>query len=546
MLILVLGWAVVIGLLYRREGMDHPPSARWRIGLIIALLLTTLATYCRYMFPLAGFVEAFPIDDSYITLTAARNFAAINVLAVNPQQPLSAVTSPLHVLLIGLLAKVMAVEIANRLIGLLAYLALSWGVFNWSQKLGASLPASLATAVVTISCGPLTFGALNGMETTFFAALLIWIFYFYERAAERPRWFYPLGLAIGAAILTRPEGWFAALAIYAVAGWRWWNNRKVTSPAPLLISGLLTLLTIAPYLLAEYHYYGAMFPATVSAKKHFFSDGCLPLLSKVSIVVFSSWLMLAPFLIVLPLLYWSRSFLQRVYPWAFILLFYAAYTSQFPGALSHYWGRYQHPLLPILLTGLIAGADELYRRLSRPDRLRHLLVGGTILLYLTVVTAIGGTMQLGVYRNALVNAQAYLMNITDWIQANTKPGDLIGTHDIGALYYFSERPVLDLVGLADPEIARVYAEAPTLCEGGDERRQKLYQVVRKRKPAMLYFSPKWDDLFLRLTYSDHGRHLRKVNSYKHAYQMNDDDEMTIYEYYFYRCEWNKELRKEAP
>ncbi|HPQ70693.1 MAG TPA: hypothetical protein PKW95_16330 [bacterium] len=544
MLILVLGWAVVIGLLYRREGMAGPLSPTWRRGLFIALMLTTLATFCRYMFPLEGYVEAFPIDDSYITLTAARNFAAMNILAVNPRIPLSAVTSPLHVLLIGLLAKVMAVEIANRVVGLLAYLALSWGVFNWSQRLGASFHASLATAVVTISCGPLTFGALNGMETTFFAALLIWIFYCYERTADRPRWFYPLGMLIGAAILTRPEGWFAALVIYAVAGWRWWKNRQEQSLTPLLVSGSLALLTIAPYLLAELYYNGAMFPVTVSAKKHFFSDGCLPLLSKASITFFTIWLMFAPYLVLLPLLYWSRPFLRRVYPWAFILVFYAAYTSQFPGALGHYWGRYQHPLLPILLTGAIAGADELYRRLFRPDWWRHLIVGGIVLLYLTVITAIGGTMQLGVYRNALVNAQAYLMNITDWIRANTEPGDIIGTHDIGALYYFGERPVLDLVGLADPEIARVYAEAPPLCEGNDKRRQRLYQVVRKHRPTMLYFTPQWDGFFLRLTYTDRGRHLRKVNSYKHAYQMSGDDEVTIYEYNFYRCEWNKDLRKE--
>jgi hypothetical protein len=252
---------------------------------------------------------------------------------------------------------------------------------------------------------------------------------------------------------------------------------------------------------------------------------------------------LGPYTVGLPLLYWSRAYLRRIYPWLFVLFFYAAYITQFSHALGHYWGRYQHPLLPVLLVGVVMGAEALHKSLGR-DRLARLGgIGFAVFLFVSAV--IGGLVEYKMYRDALVNCQSFLMSITDYIRNNTEPGDVVATHDVGALYYFGERPVLDLVGLADPTVAKMYRSPPTFCASPSARRSRLYQLVKARKPKLIYFAPTWDDWFLGLRRTDHGRHMQKVWSLSHDFQLNDRSDAKVYEYDFYQCDWDRDLTAEA-
>ncbi|MGV8018322.1 MAG: hypothetical protein AB2L26_09125 [Ignavibacteria bacterium] len=39
-----------------------------------------------------------------------------------------------------------------------------------------------------------------------------------------------------------------------------------------------------------------------------------------------------------------------------------------------------------------------------------------------------------------------------WIKENTKPEDIIATHDVGAIGYYSDRKIVDVAGLITPEL----------------------------------------------------------------------------------------------
>lgn len=545
MLVLSLAWLVSLVWIVRRKGLEAEwDEKKWRLTTFF-LLVSTILVYLSYLLPLEGFFNAFPIDDSYITLTAARNIAEHNLFAVNPNYPLAGITSPLHAGLVGMLGKLIAVETASRVIGLLFFLLLVVGVFIWARQLGGSLPfAAMAGAIVTLS-GPMAFSSLNGLETAQFAALLIWTFVAFELARERVGFLYLMGALTGLAILTRPEGWFLAAVVFTVMGLRCliWQRQRLLH---VVLAGLLALAVVAPYLIANTMYHDALFPITVSAKKYFFSDGCRPLWKKFIIVLMTSWLALGPFTLAVPLLGWSKNFLKRVYPLLFVVLFYGAYLTQFPGALGHYWGRYQHPLMPFLIVGIVLGFERLMNKLQRSEAWLRRLVGISLAVFLFLATAVGGKMEQQIYRNALGNSQMFLMTITDWIRNHSEPGDVIATHDVGALYYFGERPVLDLVGLADPEVAEMYRNEPDLCAGKLTRRLALYKLVRDRAPKIVYFCPNWDDWFLGLTRTDRGLHMRQAYNYKHEYQLDSENEVTIYEYDFYICDWTRDLRKQQP
>ena len=536
---------LVLWLRYRES--KSPELPRWLTrGLIGIVLASAIFSFFYFLLPLSGYEQAFPIDDSYITLTAARNFVQHNLLAINPAAPLAGITSPLHALAVGLLGKLTGVETAARALGLLALLVLVAGVFVWTRQLGAPWSAGFTAASIIAIGGPLTFGALNGLETTAFAAALAWGAVLYEASEGKPRLIYAMGALAGVAILIRPEGWFFAAALFLAKAVNLIRTRRWSWP--LVGAGAVALLVVLPYLLANYLTLDAIFPITVSAKKYFFAEWCRPFMRKMITVMTSVMLLIGPFLLAMPLLLWSKTWWRRLYPWLFITIFYLAYIIEFPGALGHYWGRYQHPLLALLIPGLVLGAYELGSRLIQSKRSLGVALNGLFTLLLLGGAGLGGELEHGVYRHALGTAQGYLTDVYKWIQANSQPGELVASHDIGVLYYFGQRPVLDLVGLSDPEIARVYAGARGEDCGRAQRSLALYDLVSRRKPKIVYFAPNWDLWFLGLAEMDGGRHMHLALSLPFQVQVSDNAKVKVHEYKFYLCDWETETRaiKETP
>src|SRR5262249_60229566 len=50
------------------------------------------------------------------------------------------------------------------------------------------------------------------------------------------------------------------------------------------------------------------------------------------------------------------------------------------------------------------------------------------------------------------NVNAMQVQLGRWLAAHTPPNTLVGLNDVGALSYFGERRMIDLMGLATPEI----------------------------------------------------------------------------------------------
>ena len=51
---------------------------------------------------------------------------------------------------------------------------------------------------------------------------------------------------------------------------------------------------------------------------------------------------------------------------------------------------------------------------------------------------------------AIINGE--MVSVAQWLDRNTPPDALIAAHDIGAIGYFTGRPILDLAGLISPEV----------------------------------------------------------------------------------------------
>jgi hypothetical protein len=73
-----------------------------------------------------------------------------------------------------------------------------------------------------------------------------------------------------------------------------------------------------------------------------------------------------------------------------------------------------------------------------------------------------------------------MVSVARWLDIHAAPGDLIAAHDIGAIGYFTQRPLLDLAGLVSPEVI------PFL---RDEAR--LSAFVRQRGAVYVVTFPLW-------------------------------------------------------
>ena len=68
------------------------------------------------------------------------------------------------------------------------------------------------------------------------------------------------------------------------------------------------------------------------------------------------------------------------------------------------------------------------------------------------------------YRDDVGFIEGEMVAVAHWLEENTAPDDLIAVHDIGAVGYWTDRPLLDLAGLITPEVIPFIADAGRLAE----------------------------------------------------------------------------------
>src|SRR6185503_3207469 len=101
-------------------------------------------------------------------------------------------------------------------------------------------------------------------------------------------------------------------------------------------------------------------------------------------------------------------------------------------------GRYSTHLLPVAAVVLAAAAGRSFR--AKP------LVLGLVLLASVVALAPAAER----YAWGVQNINAMQVHLGRWLDAHTPPSATLAVNDIGAIAFFSRRPVVDLMGLVTP------------------------------------------------------------------------------------------------
>ena len=470
-------------------------------------LLSTIAIVLVACLGVTGYVlwaysqglGGFPLDDAWIHQTYARNLAETGQLAYLPGQPSAGSTSPAwsFLLSIGYLLG-LDFRIWAYMLGALSLAATAWLAYRLFLRLpplkrfSGQVSHPAAALLAGLFCAAewhLVWAAASGMETILFTALsLALVEYFSSQVAMRQAPEGPaslqkeqavvsavgIGLLGGVLVLTRPEG--LALAGMVLLG-------LVIFPRPTdrgqlrsrLVAAGLSLLAfaavLAPYLAFNLRTSGSIWLNTFYAKQvEYLTDWPLPV---------RFWRVLSPTLagaqvLLLPGFVYAAYLLvrRRVWPallplvwWLAIL---AVYALRLPVSYQH--GRYVIPTIPWLLVYGCWGTALLLRPRSSNLVVRVVSRGMPVATALLAVLFWGrGALA---YADDVAFIEGEMMAMARWIDENTPPDAIVAVHDIGAVGYATDRPLLDLAGLITPEVIPFMTDADKLADWMLERGAK--------------------------------------------------------------------------
>lgn len=435
-----------------------------------------------------------PLDDGFIHLVYAHSLSLLEGLAYNPGQLETGITSPLWAFLLApcfWLSEILGGDIVlwAKALGLSIAFATSILVFELVLRLrGCRATALLAGGLVALDPS-LAFAKLSGMEVWLAAAIVLAALLALQQ--RRIAW---LAIALGLAPMARPENALflllfipAALSLLRERGYRPADVLSLATPGLLVGALWLTHALIAT---------GRPLPGTFYAKHG--SATFESLLSNLS-TLFGSMLFSLPwfelgvgFLLLglgaLVLIRDARAsgstdrwipILLLLHPPCFLIGL--AWAHEFSQDSPFYWNRYFQPIIPFLLISLAIGAMEAFAWLRsswqrETPRGRAWAAAGAAALVIPLLTlpfAIARSASL--YSNNCEDIQQTQVALGKWLAEHADPDDVIAANDAGALRFYSERPVIDLLGLNSEAI----------------RRRGWRTVLWEQRPRFVVIFPTW-------------------------------------------------------
>lgn len=455
-----------------------------------------------------------PLDDTYIHLRFAWNIAHSGGFAFNPGEPLPGSTSPLWVVMLTPAAfskqALMIFSIALSGVFFIASGVLAWRL---ARRMGITGVLALTAGAMVMLNGRMLWAGMSGMETTLFAALSLLGFILYLRDREKGGMTWITGLAFGLATTARPEGYMLFLGMLCHRFLSRVHGGRKERPVPW--GALLAFaLVIAPYVIFSLSTIGHPLPATFLAKEaefaqfrdkyvrysllYFWLDNPVASILLIAVVI------RAIHQTAVRRLSYLASSEGLVAGWG--LGYLAVSTALTP--MPFQFCRYQIPVLPFLLLLVVKFADEALKWAAKrmgasippPDtsaadvnageekKPRTFLARAVWLI--AAITLLAPQLVSIVRWPAIVtlcskNIQEMHVTVGNWLERATPRDSVIATMDIGAIGFYSDRRIIDLVGLVTPEVI------PYIKRKGMTRRRSeaLLQYLEKAGPDYLAVFP---------------------------------------------------------
>ncbi len=474
------------------------------------------------------------VDDAYISFRYAQNAIRGHGLFFNPGERVEGFTNFLWTaLMVPLEGAHVDVGRASMVLGVLFGLATLWLVIRFARSVGAPRGAGLLAALLLAVDGSFALWAVAGLETSLFAFLVFAGAVFYVREQDggwmtndgdlssvlRPLSAFPYsGIFFALAAMTRPEGLLIfAITVAHQATWRILAERRLFAWRDVTRVGAFAALFV-PYWLGRWWYYKSFLPNSFYAKVS--ASGPAAQLERgwnhlnQFINVHMGWIIAVPASVCVTSAVWrvTRSFATRnphqvsrkttvfwTTYFSAIIIPYAAYIVYVGGDWSV--GRFFMPLLAPFYLLFSTGIVEIWEwivdkwLLGWGERAKYAAVAVSAIMGTLLLTFSSWNGEYGIYIRGFDAANATLARETmgRWLYVNVPRRTLIAVDAAGQVPYFSELPAIDMFGINDLHIGRLYIS--TLGQGtpGHEKFDLGY-VIGRAPSYVIIFGTLFDDV----------------------------------------------------
>jgi hypothetical protein len=392
----------------------------------------------------------FPLDDSWIHLTYARNLVEFGGWFYIPGISSAGSTSPLWTLLLT-----PGFFFSSPFFYVWTF-ALSGILFISSAIIFQKIFEEISNKKFNIPWvgflflfeWHLVWSVNSGMETILYIFIILVVFYYLITRKMENLWIF--WLLLGIVIYVRPDG-ITLIGPFLMINFIYFLRNDSFSFKNLVLGLIVIILFVAYYAFFNFQLSGEYLPNTFFAKqaeyqilyskpliKRFFE---LFLISITGVGI----LLLPGFLYFLFISIMQRKWeILSVYLWYFGTLL--IYSVRLPVTYQH--GRYVIPTIPVYLILSVVGMYTMFQRPSKNGNLVQFGYKTAAIAVLFIFFILGGQA----YAEDVAIIETEMVDTAKWINENLPTDSVIAAHDIGALGFFANCQIIDLAGLISPEV----------------------------------------------------------------------------------------------
>jgi len=435
-------------------------ASNWRVEPWTVIAIATLLAVLFYLIVSELIFQiGFPLDDTWIHLTYARNLAEHGEWAFRLGDHSAGSTAPLWtaLLAIGFLLK-LGPYVWTYLRGWVVLTLLAAQAENVARNLVAAYRPRMPWVGLFFAFEwHLTWSAVSGMETLLHGLIL---FVVLSALISGSRRYLALGLLTGLSVWVRPDGLtlLGPILFTAILSEGSWPLRGRALFKTMIGFGAIFL----PYLLFNLALSGNPMPNTFYAKQAEYEVFWLSKSLEERMTSYLWQFISSPFLVLIPgLLAWLIKNV-RARNWgamAGVIWCFGYVLIYFMRLPPYQHGRYIIPVLPILyLWGMLGLFDFILSPKTNP-RLKVVWPALVTLLCLAFGFIAARQNAYDVYW-----IESEMVVTAKWVEQNIPPDALLAVHDIGALGYFVQNPLVDMAGLITPDVVPFIRDESRLAE----------------------------------------------------------------------------------
>lgn len=443
---------------------------------------------------------SFPLDDPWIHLQFAKNLHDYGSFSYYKNEMVtSGSTSPLYTFILGAGFFLTSNEmILSYVLGISFLVLAGWRMFTIVLRLCEENLLLAAGAVLLLLFEPrLEWVALSGMETTLFLFLLLAAYYFYRTENSLM-----LGISSGLLLWCRPDAVVFLTAIGMDVLYKKYVVRSQASTKKSISTNERSYVWLKKpviiflcfgFAYAGFNFWlsGSLLPNTFAAKLKYYSHGSQEYPEQVFHYFTDGHLRYFSLLVVIEILSVFFNLVKRKPHVSLISLVWSlglflAYWKDLPRLYQE--GRYLMPILPFYILLGIGGLNTILSFIKRhvkifADPRKRFAVSAVVLILF-------GTQFILAFLDKRVEYASYCSYINDrqvrtarWLKDNLPSDAVIATHDVGAIAFYSQRRITDMVGLVSPEMINNIGDL-----------DKLKSFLTKKKTTHLALLRNWFEI----------------------------------------------------